>query len=215
MLLRRLPVLALLAASLGQAQTVVLVGIFPGKALVIVDGNPPKGVAVGESFKGVRIVSAQGDFAVVDIAGKQHTLRLGETPANVGAGGRSPDPSKSKLVLAVGAGGHFVTPGQINGKPVQLMVDTGATAVAMSISDAQRIGLDYQSGASVPMSTANGVVQSWRVKLASVRVGDVTVNDVESVVSAGAMPYVLLGNSFLAHFQMTRNNEQMVLEKRP
>jgi aspartyl protease family protein len=38
---------------------------------------------------------------------------------------------------------------------------------------------------------------------------------VESVVSAGAMPYVLLGNSFLAHFQMTRNNEQMTLEKRP
>jgi aspartyl protease family protein len=58
------------------------------------------------------------------------------------------------------------------------------------------------------------LVAAWRIKLASVRIGDVTVYDVDSVVSAGSMPYVLLGNSFLSRFQMTRNNDQMVLEKR-
>jgi aspartyl protease family protein len=54
----------------------------------------------------------------------------------------------------------------------------------------------------------------WRVKLASVRVGDVVVYDVDSIVSSGSMPYVLLGNSFLSRFQMTRTNDQMTLEKR-
>jgi aspartyl protease family protein len=66
----------------------------------------------------------------------------------------------------------------------------------------------------IPMSTANGVIQGWHIKLSSVRVGDVTVHGVDAVVSSGSMPYVLLGNSFLTHFQMTRANDQMVLERR-
>jgi aspartyl protease family protein len=84
----------------------------------------------------------------------------------------------------------------------------------MSVAQAQRMGLNYQGGQPVQMSTANGVIPAWRVKLASVRLGDVLVYDVDSVVSSGAMPYVLLGNSFLSRFQMTRSNDQMVLEKR-
>jgi aspartyl protease family protein len=84
----------------------------------------------------------------------------------------------------------------------------------MSMADAQRMGLNYQAGQMVPMSTANGVIPAWRVKLATVRVGDVLVYDVDSVVTSGSMPYVLLGNSFLSRFQMTRTNDQMVLQKR-
>ena len=76
------------------------------------------------------------------------------------------------------------------------------------------MGLNYQNGQMVGISTANGVIPSWRVKLASVRVGDVMVYDVDGVVTSGSMPYVLLGNSFLTRFQMTRTNDQMVLEKR-
>ena len=64
------------------------------------------------------------------------------------------------------------------------------------------------------MSTANGISQGFRVKLASVRVGDVEVYDVDAVVSPQPMPYMLLGNSFLTRFQMLRENEQMILVKR-
>jgi len=95
-----------------------------------------------------------------------------------------------------------------------MVVDTGATAVSLSLQDAQRLGVDYLSGQPMRMSTANGVVPAWHIKLNSVRVGDVTVHGVDAVVSSGSMPYVLLGNSFLTHFQMTRANDQMVLEKR-
>ena len=61
---------------------------------------------------------------------------------------------------------------------------------------------------------ANGVAQGWRMRLDSVRIGEVEVKSVDAIVTPQAMPYVLLGNSFLGEFQMTRTNDQMVLEKR-
>ena len=212
---RTLSLLIALPLAVGQsalAQTVTLSGMLGSKALLIVDGNAPKGVAIGESYRGVKIVSTQGDQATLEIAGKRHTLRVGEAPASVGGGGA--DAGGTKIVLSASSGGHFVTQGQINGRAVQLVVDTGATMVSLSVAEAERVGLKYQTGQAVQMSTANGVIPGWRLKLASMRVGDVTVYDVDAIVSSGAMPYVLLGNSFLARFQMTRTNDQMVLEKR-
>lgn len=202
-----------LAGAGAFAQTVGLAGMLGGKALLIVDGAPPKSVAAGESHKGVKVISTDGDNARVEAGGRQFTLRVGDAPASVGGSGTG-DGGGSKLVLSAGSGGHFFTTGQINGRSVQFVVDTGATTVALTTSDAQRIGLKYENGAPIQMSTANGLVPGWRVKLASVRVGDVVVYDVDSIVSAGSMPYVLLGNSFLSRFQMTRNNDQMTLEKR-
>jgi aspartyl protease family protein len=205
--------LALLGfTQLALAQTVGLAGMLGSKALLIVDGAAPKSVATGETYKGVKVISTSGDVAVLEIAGKQHSLHVGDAPAHVGSSGESI--SGSRVVLSAGSGGHFVALGQINGNAVQFIIDTGATAVSLSVDQAQRLGLNYQSGQPVQMGTANGVVPAWRLKLASVRLGDVMVYDVDSVVSAGAMPYVLLGNSFLSRFQMTRSNDQMVLEKR-
>jgi len=198
--------------SAAMAQTVGLSGMLGGKALLIVDGNAPKTVAVGDSYKGVKIVSTQGDLAVVEIDGKQHTLRVGDSPANVGGAGG--EVSGNRVVLTAGSGGHFFAMGQINGKSAQMVVDTGATAVSMSQQEAQRMGVNYQAGQPVQLSTANGVTNGWRIKLNSVRVGDVVVHGVDAIVSSGSMPIVLLGNSFLTHFQMTRTNDQMVLEKR-
>ena len=196
-----------------MAQTVGLSGMLGGKALIIVNGAAPKTVATGDTYKGVKIVSTQGDQAVVEISGTRHTLRVGDAPASMGAGSGVGD-SGNRIVLTAGSGGHFFTLGQINGKSVQMVVDTGATAVSLSVQDAQRLGIAYQSGQPMRVSTANGVVPAWVIKLSSVRVGDVSVHGVDAVVSAGSMPYVLLGNTFLTHFQMTRANDQMVLEKR-
>ena len=107
-----------------------------------------------------------------------------------------------------------MTQGAINGRSVNFMLDTGATAVALSLADAQRIGLDYAKGQPVQINTANGVAGGWRVKLSSVRVGDVEVYDVDAIVSQQPMPFVLLGNSFINRFSMRRDADQMVLEKR-
>jgi aspartyl protease family protein len=196
------------------AQSVALAGMLGGKALLIVDASPPKSLAVGESYQGVKIIATQGDQAVIEIAGKRHTLRVGETPSSVSGGGTGSDSGGNKLVLSAGSGGHFMAQGQINGRTVQLLVDTGATMVSLSQAEAERVGLNYKAGQAGQISTANGVVAAWRIKLASVRIGDVTVYNVDASVSPGSMPYVLLGNSFLTHFQMTRTNDQMTLEKR-
>jgi aspartyl protease family protein len=95
-----------------------------------------------------------------------------------------------------------------------MMIDTGASMVSLSAAQAEQFGLNYKKGRMQAMSTANGVIGSWRIKLASLRVGDVMLYDMDAVVSSGAMPYVLLGNHFLGRFQMNRNNDQMVLDKR-
>ena len=211
---------ALLAAALmqgtAQAQTVALAGMLGNKALLIVDGGPPKTVAPGETHQGVKVISTTSDLAVVEFSGKRHSLRLGEAPASVGAGGGAGTQAGqgSRIVLTAGSNGHFMTQGQINGKSAQFMVDTGASVVSMTTIDADRMGIDYKSGRPVQMSTANGVVLGWQIMLNSVRVGDVEVLNVAAVVGSRDMPFILLGNSFLTRFQMNRTNEEMVLTRR-
>jgi aspartyl protease family protein len=209
---RLIAVFLALAAGSALAQSVALQGMLGSKALLIVDGAPPKTVAPGETHKGVKVVSTQGEQAVVEIGGKRHTLRIGDAPASIGGGGAGP--RGNKIVLSAGTGGHFFTAGAINGRPVQFVVDTGATSVALSVQDAERLGIDYKKGQLGRSSTANGTVNVYFVKLASVRIGDVEVYDVDGTVVPAGMPYILLGNSFLTRFQMTRQNDQMVLERR-
>ena len=202
----------LLAASAAQAESVALAGMLGNKALLVVNGTAPKTVAAGETHEGVKVISTSGDQAVVEQNGKRNTLRIGEAPVNVGtskSGGKG-----NRIVLVAGLGGHFITAGQINGKAVQFMVDTGATSVAMGAQDAERTGINFRVGQPVMMSTANGSVQGYRIKLDSVRVGDVEVFGVEAVVTPQPMPFMLLGNSFLTRFQMLRENDQMTLTKR-
>ncbi|MFO1245089.1 MAG: TIGR02281 family clan AA aspartic protease [Ramlibacter sp.] len=205
--------LAVALSGPALAQTVALQGMLGNRALLIVDGATPKAVPPGESHQGVRVVSTSGDEAVLEINGKRHTLRVGDAPASVGGRGGG-GPRGSRIVLTAGTGGHFMTLGAINGRTVQFMVDTGATMVAMGAADADRMGLNYRSGQQGQLSTANGVVAAWKVRLDSVRIGDVEVHGVDAVVAPHAMPYILLGNSFLTRFQMRRDNDQLVLERR-
>ena len=191
-----------------QAQDVALAGILGGKALLVVNGSAPRGVAPGESHMGVQVVSVGREDAVVDSAGGRRSLRLGEAPVRVGGSGTG-----QRVVLKADARGHFVSSGQINGRIMQYMVDTGASTVAIGRPDAQRMGLKFEQGQPVMMNTANGTAQGWRMRLESVRVGDVELRSVDAIVTAEPMPYVLLGNSFLNGFQMTRQGAQMVLEK--
>jgi aspartyl protease family protein len=194
------------------AQSVALSGMLGTKALLVVDGGAPKSVAVGETHQGVKVISTQADQAVVEIAGARQTLRLGEAQVNSGSAiGGGAD---TKIVLHAGTGGHFLAQGQINGRSVSLLVDTGASAVVIGMADADRIGLNYRSGQPVRMGTANGTTIGYLVKLSSVRLGSVDVYNVDAVVNPASMPFVLLGNSFLTRFQMTRTNDEMVLEKR-
>lgn len=190
----------------------MLTGTIGNRAILIVNGGAPKTVAVGESHQGVRLLSLQAGQAVVESGGQRATLRM-DTPVSIGGGGPGGG-SGNRIVLPADSRGHFMTQGAINGRTVNFMLDTGATTVALSAADAQRIGLDYSKGRPVQMNTANGVSRGYLLRLASVRVGDVEVYDIDATVSQQPMPYVLLGNSFINRFSMRRDADQMVLEKR-
>lgn len=195
-----------------QAEGVALAGMMGGKALLVVNGTAPKTVALGETHQGVKLISTSGDQAVIEQSGTRRTLRVGDAPVHMGAsagGGRG-----TRISLTESSGGHFMTPGQINGRAVQFMVDTGATHIAMSMLDADRAGISYKTGQRVRMTTANGEAEGFRIKLNSVRVGDVELYDIDAVVTPQPMPFVLLGNSFLGRFQMKRENNLMTLDRR-
>ena len=198
---------------LAQAESsVMLTGTIGSRAILIVNGGAPKILAVGETYQGVKLVALQAEQATVESGGKRIALRM-DTPASIGGGGPS-SAGGNRIVLPADSRGHFMTQGAINGRTVSFMLDTGATTVAISAADALRIGLDYRKGTPVQINTANGVAAGYRLRLNSVRVGDVEVYDVDAIVSEQSMPFVLLGNSFINRFSMRRDADQMVLEKR-
>jgi aspartyl protease family protein len=208
-----IPLTLALAAGSAFAQSVALSGVAGSKALVIIDGAAPKFLNPGQTHQGVKLLSTQGESAVIEVSGQRQTLRVGEAPVSVGRGAPSGGGGQ-RIVLTADARGHFMPQGQINGRAVQFMVDTGATVVGIGETDAKRINLNYQQGQRVQMNTANGTAIGYRIQLDSVRVGDVLVRNVDAVVTPQSMPYILLGNSFLTRFQMQRSNDQLTLDRR-
>lgn len=112
----------------------------------------------------------------------------------------------SATELKADSGGHYFAEADINGTTVPVLIDTGASGVALSYEDAEKIGLrphglDYDT----PINTANGVVKAARVKLRRVEVDNVRVRDVEGVVlPEGALKGSLLGMSFLSRLSSFR-----------
>jgi aspartyl protease family protein len=201
-----------LLAFPAAAQQVALSGVASGKALVTIDAAAPRFLSLGQSHQGVKLLSLQGEAAVIEINGQRQTLRVGEAPVNLGR--EKSDAGAQRIVLTADAQGHFMPPGQINGRQVQFMVDTGATQVIMSESDAKRINLKYEQGLKVRVATANGDVVGHQIQLDSVRIGEALVYNVSAIVLPQSMAFVLLGNSFLTRFQMQRTNDQLTLDKR-
>src|SRR5664279_106849 len=202
---------AVLCAGGALAESVSMGGSLGNNALLVIDGKP-RNVAVGATVDGIRLISVNGNDAVVDVKGKRVTLRLGDGQVNLG--GRMSDGGGRRIVLTAESGGHFLGSGTINGKSVRFMVDTGATNVSLSQEDAERIGIDYKAGQRTLSRTANGVIPTYRTNLTSVRVGDVVVYNVDATIVPAQMSHVLLGNSFLSRFQMRRDNDTMTLELR-
>lgn len=209
--MRALAVLTLaLAAGTACAQGVSLQGMLGNKALLVV-GGVPRAVAPGETWQGMKVVSTSGEQAVVLVDGQRLTLRVGEAPASVGRAAAS---GGNSIALTADSHGHFFTQGSINNRPVQFMVDTGASVVAIGQGEADRLGLDYRNGRPVRLGTANGTTMGWAIRLPQLRVGDVMAYEVDAVVTPAPMPAVLLGNSYLSRFNMRRDGDQMLLIKR-
>ena len=209
-------VLSLGGLSNARGQQVSLGGVMGSKALLLVNGEPIT-LAVGDSARGVKLLHLHGDTALVETGApalRTH-LRLGGQPASVGAAAPRDSAAARQLVLHAGPGGHFIVSGRVNGRSLPFMVDTGATQVALSRQQAERLGLDWRQGQAVMVGTANGPVQAHQINLSGLRIGTVEVANVAALVVPAALPHALLGNSFLSRFQMRRDNDVMRLDLRP
>lgn len=105
--------------------------------------------------------------------------------------------------IKAGSLGHYYARIEINGRPVDVMVDSGASIVALSFDDAQRAGLYIRdSDYTQHVNTANGLARIAPVMLDRVSIGDITVRNVQAAVTEpGKLTTSLLGMSFLSRLQ--------------
>lgn len=99
--------------------------------------------------------------------------------------------------------GHFTARTEVNGKPISMIVDTGASTIVLRPEDASKVGIDVKGLIySVPVITANGRTQAARVRLNKVAVGPLDRQKVEALVAQpGALTESLLGMSFLSRLR--------------
>lgn len=192
------------------ATDVALVGLLPGKALVVVDGGKTRTIPVGtKTPDGIKLLSLEDGAAQFEIDGKRQRLAIGQQSVSTGS-----DERGAMASLTADAAGHFVTMGTVNGATMRFLVDTGATMVALGAADAARANINFRQGQPGMSMTANGPVRVWRVTLNSVKIGAVTLNQVDATVHENDLPIVLLGMSFLNRVEMKRDGVTMTLQKR-
>ncbi len=199
-------------AAPAPAVEVNLIGLFPGKAVLVIDRGAPRTFSVGQRTpEGVLLVSVDSTAAMIEVDGKRERLEMGrhfETSAQSSTG--------TTTTMASDERGHFIVDGAINGAHIRFLVDTGATFVALSSQDAQRLGIDYRGGRRSAAVLADGRrVNMYHVKLDSVTIGGLTLFGVDGSVHEGrASDFALLGMSFLGRTEMRREGANLTLTKR-
>jgi aspartyl protease family protein len=208
---RWLWVAALLAASSAHATDVNVIGLFPGKVVLVINRGAPRTLTVGDkTAEGVRVVSVDSRGAVLEVDGKSQALEMGRHFESADLTG-----SRNTVTLPADSRGQFVASGMVNGGHMRFMVDTGATLVALPSGEARRLGIDYRKGQRGMSMTANGPVGVYRVVLDSVTLGDITILNVEATIhEMPGMDMGLLGMSFLNRTEMRREGQNLTLTKR-
>lgn len=204
--------LLLFVAPLQAAPEMRVLALFKDKAMLEIDGSRRLLVKDVPSPEGVSLISSNGLKAVVEVDGEQFTL----TPQMRIGGSYKAARSKETRIVRDNTG-HFRTQGAINGQPVDFLVDTGASGVAMSEPQARRLGIPFElEGKPMMAQTASGVAEGYSVTLNSVTVGEIRQQNVKGMVVKGNSPaQVLLGMSFLNNLEMRNQGNMMILiEKR-
>lgn len=199
------------AGSVAHAMDVEVLALFRDQAVLRVDGARYR-LAPGEvTPEGVRLVSTYDGGAVLDVEGEQRRIALGSKIRS-----SYQQSAREEVQIFRDTGGMFTTVGSINGMPVNFLVDTGATSVAMSAAQARRLGIDFRvAGEPGAVVTASRVEQVYRVTLDSVKVGAIQLRNVEAVVLDGPQPQeILLGMSFLGRVEMQNDGQRLLLRRK-
>ena len=182
--------------------------LFTDAAVLRIDGQR-KMLRTGQSFGGVTLVEAYSRTATLEVNGATMVLGLSR---RVGTNYESP--GARVVEIPRDAQLQYQTTATINGKRVQVLVDTGANVVAMNSRHAAALGVDYRAGLPGQVETAGGILRAWQVTLRSVDVGGIQVEGVQASVVEGDFPVdVLLGMTFLRHVEMQETNGVLSLSR--
>jgi aspartyl protease family protein len=203
LLYARFTILLLLAAASVEAHAVWarLIALAPHRAEFQVNDMTIRVLRPGEtSPEGIRLIAAKADHAEVEANGVRYRLTLGQR-------------IQPMLELRADRGGHYATDLLINGRATRAVVDTGATAIALSRGEAERLGIAYRQGKLIRTRTAGGDREAWLITLESVQAGSILLRNVEATVSTlpDSPPVTLLGMSFLRRVDMRTEGNRLLL----
>ncbi|MBM5570279.1 MULTISPECIES: retropepsin-like aspartic protease family protein [Deefgea] len=204
--------LALLISSAAHADEITLLATMGSKAIFQVNGQK-KTLQIGQTVGSAKIISIAADSAVIENSnGRQRRLGLGEGYI---ASTQTQSDGDSSLVLSPSYGGHYLADISINGQTQRGVIDTGATHLSMSSKAADQLNIKYRNGKPMRSQTANGVINSWLVQIPQLRIGTVTLYNIDlSVRDSSDTGPVLIGMSTLNRFQMKREQDLMILSKK-
>ncbi len=211
--MRRLLLICLAALMLAPGvypADILVLGLLKDMAILRVDGKQYK-LRSGETTpEGIKLITADSEQAVLEIGGRREVYRLG---SHISATFSAPE--KSGAMIRPVNGMYHVS-GFINRQPVDFLVDTGASSIAINAKLARKLGINFRyEGEQGYSSTASGYARIYKLKLDSVQIGDIVLHNVEAAVLEGDFPTTaLLGMSFLNRVNMKRDGELLMLEKK-
>lgn len=202
--------LLFVSPAIYAVESLHVVGLFPGKVVLMIDGKQTI-IQQGTELEGVRYIKPVGEDVVLEIDGKQKTYKMGmAVSTNFIA------PEVKRKTIYANQRGMFLSVGSINGQAIRFLVDTGATTIAMSSVQAKKLNIKYRlDGKQTTARTASGIAKAYRVNLKSVKVGGILQKNVVGLVIDGAFPKeILLGMSFLNRLKVEKTGNVMTLESR-
>jgi aspartyl protease family protein len=187
----------------------VVEALLPGIVVMEIDGQRVT-LREGQTERGVRLISADGRSALVEIAGVQQRLGVSQR-----IGSQYSTPAERSITIPRNEQMQYRTTAEINGVRLPVLVDTGANIIALNSRDARAVGISDDEGVSATVETAGSIVSARRVILDVVSVGGIRVDTVEATIIDGELPSVaLLGMSYLQHVEMQNQNGILTLRAR-
>lgn len=191
-------------AAIGQAVSLRLIALAPYQAEFQIDGTTVRSMRPGTtSPEGIRLISANSNYAEVEVDRQVHRLALGQRV-------------ESGVELKADSRGHFLTDITINGQTTRALVDTGATTIALSQFEAERLGLQYRNGTVVNIKTAAGEARGYLITLDYVQLGPIVLKQVQATISMlpNSPPVTLIGMAFLQRLEISSTGDRLRLTPR-
>ncbi|MDP5053488.1 MAG: TIGR02281 family clan AA aspartic protease [Congregibacter sp.] len=192
-----------------QAVDIVVEALFPGLAVMQIDGERVT-LREGQRQNGVLLITADAQSALLELGGQEQRLRVSQRISS-----QFSEPPPRSIAIPRNQQMQYLTNAEINNVRLAVIVDTGANIIALNSRDALAVGIAKDEGVAASVQTAGSIVAARKVLLDTVVVGGIRIDGVTATVIDGEQPSVaLLGMSFLQHVDMQEQNGILTLRAR-